>query len=106
MICGSLANRWQGGWKIYRGERGEPSDPYLIGFYDHRTLEISHDSPESISFCIEVDPTGNGTWMTYKNVIIPGSETFKHQFPASFQARWIRFIPGKDCGATALLEYN
>ncbi|MBW7891597.1 MAG: hypothetical protein H3C48_11355 [Chitinophagaceae bacterium] len=112
--AGAIDDLWElgkpvgkgGPWKNSKVKGGEPSDPYLIGFYDHRTLEISHDSPESISFNIEVDPTGNGSWMTYKNVIIPRGETFKHQFPAGFQARWIRFIPGKDCGATTLLEYN
>lgn len=95
-----------GPWKKTKVKAGEPSDPYLIGFYDNRTLEISHDSPESVSFSIEIDPTGNGTWMTYKNVNIPGGETFKHPFPAGFQARWIRFTPGDDCVASTLLEYN
>ncbi len=85
---------------------GEQSDPYLIGFYDKRTLEISHDAPSRVSFKIEVDPTGNGTWMTYNEINVESGETYKLQFPGSFEARWIRFTADKECKATALLEYK
>jgi hypothetical protein len=33
-----------GPWKDSAVKPGEPSDPYLIGLYDKRTLEISHGS--------------------------------------------------------------
>jgi hypothetical protein len=35
----------------------------------------------------------------------PG-ETFKYEFPAGFQARWIRFVADKECLATTFLEYK
>ena len=85
---------------------GIQSDPYLIGFYDNRTLEISHDAPSQVSFRIEVDPTGNGTWMTYYKVNVQKGETYQHQFPESFEARWIRFTADKECKATTWLKYK
>jgi len=97
----------QGGpWKNTSVKAGEPSDPYLIGFYDDRSLEISHDSSESVTFKIEVEPVGHGPWMLYKEVTVEPGETFSHEFPESFQSRWIRFVADKNCSATAWLEYK
>ena len=53
-----------GPWVDTEVKVGTASDPYLIGFYDRRSLELSHQSTENITFTVEVDPTGNG-WNTY-----------------------------------------
>lgn len=95
-----------GPWKNATVKAGEPSDPYLIGFYDKRSLEISHQSAQPVTFRIEVEPIGHGPWMLYKEVKVNQGETFKYNFPAGFQARWIRFIADKECTATAWLEYR
>lgn len=44
-----------GPWKNSRVKAGEPSDPYLIGFYDDRTLEISHDAQEAVTFLLKLN---------------------------------------------------
>ena len=95
-----------GPWKNSGVNAGEPSDPYLIGFYDKKSLEISHDSSQPVTFRIEVEPIGHGPWMLYKEVTVKPGETFKHQFSENFQARWIRFVADKNCTATAWLEYK
>lgn len=95
-----------GPWKNSRVKAGEPSDPYLIGFYDDRTLEISHDAQEAVTFFIETEPIGHGPWMLYKKMTVKPGETFNHQFPDNFQARWIRFTADKDCMVTTWLEYK
>jgi hypothetical protein len=95
-----------GPWKNSAVKAGEPSDPYLIGFYDKRSLEISHESTQPVTFKIEVEPIGHGPWMLYKEVTVKPGETFKYVFPANFQARWIRFVADKDCVATAWLDYK
>jgi len=59
-----------------------------------------------VKFKIEVEPVGHGPWMTYKEVTIPQGETFEHNFPDNFQARWIRFSSNKNCKATAWLVYE
>ncbi len=97
----------QGGpWKDSQVSAGEPSDPYLIGFYDKRSLEITHDSNGPVKFTVEVEPIGHGPWMVYKEVVVEPGTSFEYEFPASFEARWIRFVADKDCTATTWLEYK
>jgi hypothetical protein len=95
-----------GPWKNTPVRAGQPSDPYLIGFYDSRKLTLSHDQSESLMFVIEADPVGNGPWMNYKTVEVKAGEFFEFTFPPDFQARWIRFTTNRDAVATALLNYD
>lgn len=95
-----------GPWKNSAVKAGQPSDPYLIAFYDHRQLELSHDASHPVTFKIEVEPIGHGPWMVYKQVTVQPGKTFNFTFPNDFEARWIRFVTDKDCSATAYLEYK
>ncbi len=95
-----------GPWVNTEVKKNVPSDPFLIGFYDTRTLQLSHASKQPISITVEVDPTGDGRWIKYKDFVVkPGEKKF-YQFPNDFQARWVRFISDKDAIATAWLEYK
>ena len=97
----------QGGpWKGTQVGAGEPSDPYLIGFYDKKELNISHTSNETVTFTIEVDPVGNGPWMKWKEVSVKSGEIYTHTFSDAFQSRWIRFTSNKKCEATSWLVYE
>ncbi len=112
--AGAIDDLWElgkpkgegGPWKDTQVEPNLPSDPYLIGFYDKKTLELSHDSSTSVTFRIEVEPVGHGPWMEYKEVTVKPGETFTYTFPASFQARWIRFRSKNACKASAWLRYE
>lgn len=95
-----------GPWKQTAVTAGEPSDPYLIGFYRKRQLQLSHDARSAVTFTIEIDPVGNGTWMNYKTVTVAPGATFRYNFPEGFQARWIRFSSNQACKATAWLDYQ
>ena len=95
-----------GPWKGTAVQAGQPSDPYLIGFYDKKKLALSHEGKEPVTFRIEVEPVGHGPWMPYQEVTVKGGETFEHIFPAHFQARWIRFTADKPTKATAWLTYE
>lgn len=97
----------QGGpWKDSAVQKGVPSDPYLIGFYDRRTMELKHASDTPVTFTIEVNPIGHGPWMTYRTVTVKPGETWKHLFPDDFEARWIRVSSDRDTTATAWLTYE
>jgi hypothetical protein len=112
--AGVIDDLWQlgkpvgegGPWKNSAVKAGAASDPYLIGFYDRRSLKLSHDSKEPVSFKIEVEPIGHGPWMTYQEVTVKPGETFKFSFPETFQSRWIRFAANKDCNTTAWMKYE
>jgi len=112
--AGVIDDLWQlgkpvgegGPWKNSAVKAGEASDPYLIGFYDKRSLKLSHDSKEAVTFRIEAEPIGHGPWMNYQKVTVKPGENFEYTFPDSFQSRWIRFRTDQDCKATAWLTYE
>ncbi|MEZ4905261.1 MAG: hypothetical protein R2822_27655 [Spirosomataceae bacterium] len=95
-----------GPWKNSQVKSGVASDAYLIGFYDKKSLQLSHKSAQAITFTIQVEPVGHGPWMNFKQVTVKSGETFDYTFPADFQARWIRFVADKDGEATAWLTYQ
>ena len=97
----------QGGpWKDTAVKAGEASDPYLIGFYDQKTLTLEHDGTESVTFTVEAEPIGHGPWMTVNSLEVKPGEKLTYQFPEGFQARWVRFKTDKNCTATTWLEYE
>ena len=97
----------QGGpWKNSQVSANTKSDPYLIGFYDKKSLKISHKSNQTVKFIIEIEPIGHGPWMQFKEVEVKPNETFEYTFAPDFQARWIRFSADKNCEATTWLTYR
>lgn len=95
-----------GPWKNTAVKAGQPSDPYLIGFYDKRTLSLSHEAKEPVTFRIEVEPVGHGPWMAYREITVAPGEKVEHNFLDGFQSRWIRFTTDKPAVATAWLVYE
>jgi hypothetical protein len=95
-----------GPWLRTEVAADEVSDPYLIGFYDEKSLTLSHESDDPVTFHIEVDPVGNGTWMLYQRVTIGAGKEYQHRFPDHFQSRWIRFRSTSATTATAWLIYQ
>ncbi len=112
--AGVIDDLWKLGKPVGKGgpwyetpvQAGEASDPYLIGFYDERTLEISHSSPFPVLFQMEVEPVGHGPWMQYQTMLVPPGEGLIYRFPDHFQARWIRFRAAQSTTATTWLEYR
>ncbi len=82
------------------------SDPFLMTGFDQKQLSLSHTSQEKVQFVAQVDITGEGFWVPYKQWTVEPGETFNHRFPKAFNAYWIRFQTDKDTQATALLSYD
>ncbi|OXU15626.1 hypothetical protein SMSP1_00601 [Sedimentisphaera salicampi] len=95
-----------GPWKDTHVKAGEPSDPYLMTGYEHKTLELSHKNDQPVEVCIEVDIDGQGTWKTYRKIQIPADCTVKHRFPEGFNAYWVRTTADTDTVATAYFIYE
>ncbi|GHT40652.1 hypothetical protein AGMMS49965_09240 [Bacteroidia bacterium] len=112
--AGAIDDIWKLGKPVGRGgpwvnshvSANVPSDPYLFGFYDQRTLKLSHQSAGNVTFSIEVDPTGDDDWVKYKQFTVKQDENFTYRFPESLLARWIRIVADKNSTATAWLEYK
>ena len=95
-----------GPWKDALVKANEASDPYLIGFYDRRSLQLSHKSSQPVTFTLEADPVGTGVWMEYKTFTVAAGKSIDYEFPQGFQARWIRVKTDRDCETTTLLTYR
>ena len=83
-----------------------PSDPYLMTGYDRKVLTLSHSAPGPVTMRVEVDITGSGQWMPYRSFPVTAGTTTQHEFPAAFQAYWVRVVADQDCSATAQLRYE
>ena len=95
--------RGEGGpWKDTAVKTGEASDPYLMTGFDKKSLTLKSSVPATIT--AEVDITGTGQWVKYHDFKVEG--TMKHEFPAAFQAYWIRFISDRDATVDAQLNYR
>ncbi len=95
-----------GPWKDSNVQAGALSDPYLIGFYDHKTLTLSHNLNDEVLFTLEVNPIGHGPWFKYKTFQVSSGEDHQFEFPTGFQARWVRLRADKACQATAWFVYD
>lgn len=112
--AGAVDDLWKLGKPVGHGgpwfndsvRAGDPSDPYLMGFYDRKKLSLSHGSDRPVTVKIEVDPTGNGVWMPYMACSVEPHAIWRHEFPEGFQAQWIRFTADSDVRATAWLDYE
>jgi len=99
--------RGEGGpWRATKVNAGVKSDAYLMWGYDKRTLTLSHDQNEPVSFQIELDLTGTGLWVTYQRREVSPGEASSLSFEPAVQARWLRVAADAACTATAQLKYE
>lgn len=95
-----------GPWKNSAVEAGVPSDPYLMTNFDKKKVELSHDAKEPVTFTIEVDFAGKGTWAPYEQITVEPGKTLTHDFPAGYGAHWVRVTSDKPAKATAMFTYE
>ena len=57
-----------------------------------------------VTFAIEIDPDGSGTWAPYKQLAVPPGGYVHHLLPPDLKAEWLRVRPDKACVATAYLH--
>ncbi|TWU04289.1 hypothetical protein [Stieleria varia] len=111
---GGIDDLWKLGKPVGRGgpwmnsqvQAGQPSDAYLMKGYDRKTLRLSHQSDTMVSVTIEVDITGEGHWHRYDKISVAAGETAVHEFPAAFQAAWVRLVSDTDTTATGQFLYE
>lgn len=84
----------------------QPSDPYLMYGFDQKSLHVWHNSSTDVTFNIEVDIIGNGTFNIYDKKTVKAGEYLHYEFPNGYNARWIRLTPSKSCKTTAWFIYN
>jgi len=95
-----------GPWAGSRVRAGQPSDPYLFTGYDQKRLLLSHNLQASLAIRVEVDLTGTGLWVTYRDFEVPAGRPLEHVFPKGYNAYWLRTVARADAEATAILVYS
>ncbi|MBN1510340.1 MAG: hypothetical protein JW955_26060 [Sedimentisphaerales bacterium] len=98
---------WGGPWWSAPVKAGEVSDPFLMTGFDKKVVHLAHQSDQEVTFTIEVDFLGNGSWQPYKSfAVAPPQRYAHHEFPDGFSAHWVRVRVDKACVATVYLFYN
>lgn len=95
-----------GPWKDSSVKAGIPSDPYLMTGYDQKSVELSHQSTESVTIRLEIDIDGTGLWVPYRSFVVEPGKTMKHPFAEEFSACWIRALSDRDVTATVDFSYR
>lgn len=73
---------------------------------DHKTLSLTHNADTTVSFRVEVDISGTGLWHTFETIAVTEGKLERVEFPAAFQASWVRLVADRNCAATAELVYD
>lgn len=98
---------WGGPWRQTDVEAGEPSDPYLMTGFDDKSLHLTHEADETVSFTVGVDVLGDGSWRTYQTISVSPGEYVHHEFSEGFGAHWVRLRSTVDAeGVTAHFIYQ
>ncbi|MFC5412935.1 hypothetical protein ACFPMF_26665 [Larkinella bovis] len=108
---GAIDDLWQlgkpvgegGVWKDSDVKAGEPSLPYLMTGYDKKKVKLLSD--KDAEFTLEVDFDHNG-WHAYQTITVPAGKAVVHEFPAGFNAHWVRITSNQDSKATAWFTYE
>lgn len=86
---------------------GESSDPFLFSGYTHRSLHVTHDATAPVTFTIEVDVQGNGSWKRLRTLKVASQGYLWTEFKPSERGGWVRLKASRDCGkVTALFHYR
>jgi hypothetical protein len=93
-----------GPWKNTAVKAGEHSDAYLMTGYDEKELTLSSDQNTKVT--VEIDLTGMGDWVSYREFALEAGKEEKHLFPDGYQACWMRCRSEVDAKVTAWLEYR
>ncbi len=86
--------------------RNEQSEPFLLMGYRHVSLKLSHDQKEPVSFMIDVDFEGGGTYGCWKTFTVEPGEGQTFEFPEGFAAHWVKIRPSADCHCSAIFTLN
>lgn len=95
-----------GPWHREAVRAGVPSDPYLATGYDRKRIELSHTHREAVTFKLEADIAGSGSWSEVVRIQVPSGETLEHRLPDAFGAYWLRLTTEQDSTVTALFHYD
>jgi hypothetical protein len=96
---------WGGPWWETLVAADAPSAPYLMTGFDKKSLHITQESAGPVTFTVEVDLLGNGTWHAYQSFDVAPGAYVHHEFSDGYGAHWVRLRASAACTATAHFHY-
>ena len=97
---------WGALWWNDPVEAGETSDPFLMTGFDKKVVHFTQGSDADVTFAVEVDFLGDGTWRTYRSFTVAPGGYVHHEFPSAYSAHWVRVRADQACQASVQLFYN
>lgn len=83
------------------------SDPFLFAGYAHRSLHLSHDEARPVTFSVEADAKGDGTWKELRTIEVPARGSAWSELGPSGAGVWVRLKASRDCArVTAFFHYR
>jgi len=95
-----------GPWHNSVVRAGEPSDPYLMTGYDRKRVRLAHTSAQPLRMRVEVDISGAGSWVSYRDFEVQPGRSVEHAFSQGFSAYWVRVVASAEATATAQFSYD
>jgi hypothetical protein len=83
-----------------------PSDPYLMAGFDNRIIHLKNYGNEPITIKIEVDKSGDGSWLEYKSVKLDKEQYDYHVFDKGLKVEWVRLVSDKASQITAAFHFT
>jgi hypothetical protein len=86
---------------------GVASEPFLFEGFAQRSMHLAHDSAESVTFTLEVDSRGDGSWKKLREVAVPAHGSAWTDFASTETAPWLRLTANRDAAkVTAFFQYR
>ncbi len=95
-----------GPWRDTAVKAGVPSDPFLMTGYDRKRVSLTHAGTGPVAMRVEVDLTGGGLWVPYREFTVEPGRAVAHTFPAAFTAYWVRLVADREATASAIFDYD
>jgi hypothetical protein len=96
-----------GPWVRDAVQTGQPSEPFLVTGFAHRTVHLAHTETTPVRFTIEIDATGKGRWDEHAVVAVDASGYGYAELPTDLPAVWLRLKTDRDvASATAYLHLS
>ncbi len=88
-------------------QAGVPSDPFLLGGFAKRAVQLQHDGTAATTFSLEIDERGDGQWKTWADVALKADEATRWvEIPATVAGAWIRAKANRDVAkASVTFQY-
>ncbi len=93
-------------WLKENVKAGELSEPFLFAGWPQRSVWVQNHGDSEVSFALEVDKNGKGSWSALKSVSVPAKGAKRIDFTNAETGEWIRLKAATATNVTAHFYYS